>query len=75
MKLINPTGKNLCYINAPVKAFLNCTAVMNLIQYNWECEVIDELRFLVNGNEVSRSTESLRDLLIINNYNQLRIIF
>ena len=62
----------MCYINAPVKAFLNCTAVMNLIQSNLECEVIDELRFLVNGNEVSRSTESLHDLLIMNNYNQFK---
>ena len=70
--MINSAGKNLCCINEPVNAFLNCKAVMNLIQLNLECEVIDELRFLVNGNEVSRSTESLRDLLIINNYNQFK---
>ena len=31
IKLINPTGKNLCYINAPVNAFLNCTTIMNLV--------------------------------------------
>ena len=35
IKLVNPPGENLCYINATVNAFLNCKSVMNLVQSNF----------------------------------------
>ena len=34
IKLVNPPGENLCYINTTVNAFLNWQSVMNLVQYN-----------------------------------------
>ena len=35
IKLVNPPGENLCYINTTVNAFLNWQSVMNLVQYNF----------------------------------------
>ena len=35
IKLVNPPGENLCYINATVNAILNCKSVMNLVQSNF----------------------------------------
>ena len=37
IKLVNPPGENLFYINATVNAFLKCKSIMYLVQSNLNC--------------------------------------
>ena len=71
IKLVNPPGENLCYINATVNAFLKCKSIMNLVQSNLNCDIINILR-LVNNNEVSDGPECLRNLLITKKHEQFQ---
>ncbi|CAL4144063.1 unnamed protein product [Meganyctiphanes norvegica] len=64
---------NFCYINATVNAFLQCTSVRNLLQSASECKLLVRLRYLVNGSEVPKNTESLREWLITKNWLQFAI--
>ena len=69
IKLVNPPGENLCYINATVNAFLKCKSIMNLVQSNLNCYVINILR-CIHNNELSNGPEYLRNLLIANGHDQ-----
>ena len=70
IQLVNPPGENLCYINATVNAFLQCTSVFNLVQSASDCELLTRLRYFVIGREVPKSTESLRAWMISKNWLQ-----
>ncbi|CAL4081247.1 unnamed protein product, partial [Meganyctiphanes norvegica] len=70
IELLNPPGENLCYINATVNAFLQCTSVFNLVQSDSDCELLTRLRYFVIGREVPKSTESLRAWMISKNWLQ-----
>ena len=69
IKLVNTPGEILCYINATVNAFLKCKSIMNLVQSNINCNVINILRLIYN-NEIHNGPECLRNLLINNGHEQ-----
>ena len=57
-------NSNLCYINATVNAIFNCKSVINLLNSDVDCEVINMLRNLFNNRESYGNTESLRQFII-----------
>ena len=70
IRLVNPPCEHLCYMNASVNGFLNCKYIMNLVKSASECDVINRLKYLVNGSGDQKSTERLREWLIVKGLKQ-----
>ena len=52
IKLVNPPGENLFYINATVNAFLKCKSIMYLVQSNLNCYSPQTMYFRLLGRQV-----------------------
>ena len=61
---------NLCYVNTTINALFNCKSIINLIETNKNCEVINKLKYWINNSDNTHCTESLRELVIRNGYGQ-----
>ena len=61
---------NLCYINTIINALLNCKSITHLLKSNENCEVINNLKYWIDNSDNTHCTESLRELVIRNGYNQ-----
>ena len=70
IRFTNPSGYNLCYLNATINGLFNCKSIMNLVNSDTNCEIIVKFKYWDSVKDTIHSAESLRELLTKKNYNQ-----
>ena len=63
----NAFQQNICFINSTINAFLNCKCIMQLLNSEQNCQLINEMKqcLIYKGNKYS--TLNIQDLLIAHN--------